>query len=318
MSDRRALVGIDAGGTKVSGLVLKDGEILDTYRLETDASSREAVIGCIERVFTELSSSAASRGLEVAGAGLGIAGYIDFKRGMVTESPNLPLRDLPLRDLLRDRLKLPVAMDNDANLAALAENRLGAGGGCAHQVHLTLGTGIGGGLVIDGQVYRGATGTAAELGHVIILEGGPLANCGHRGCLEALASGTAIEREARERMAGGWTPDAGEPCGPDDVTARHVTQAAFRGDRVALELWEEVGRHLGVGVAALLNVFNPEKLTLSGGLLSAWDFFRQNMFAAVEENTIPLSLRAVEILRTTLGDEAGALGAALLASEARA
>ncbi len=169
-------------------------------------------------------------------------------------------------------------MDNDANLAALAENRLGAGGGCPHQVHLTLGTGIGGGVIIDGRVYRGATGTAAELGHIIILEGGPLANCGHRGCLEALASGTAVEREARERCAGGWSPDAGEPCGPEDVTARQVTQAAFRGDPVALEIWQEMGRHLGVGVAALLNVFNPEKLTLSGGLLSAWDFFRESMF----------------------------------------
>ncbi len=317
MSDAGALVGIDAGGTKVSGLVLAGGEIVGGCRLDTDVSSQEAVVGGIERIFAALSGSAASRGLEVAGVGLGIAGYIDFRRGVVTESPNLPLRDLPLRDLLRERLGLPVVLDNDANLAALAENRLGAGGGCSHQVHLTLGTGIGGGLIIDGRVYRGATGTAAELGHLIILEGGPLANCGHRGCLEALASGTAVEREARSRCAGGWEPDAGEPCGPEGVTARHVTRAALRGDPTALEIWRDMGRHLGVGIAALLNAFNPERLTLSGGLLGAWDFFRMSMFAALEENAIPLSLRAAQVLRTALGDEAGALGAALLAAETR-
>ncbi len=340
MSRPRAIIGIDAGGTKVSGLVLAGGDVAgvalagnetnDTCRLKTDDSNEGAFIATIECCFAELRANAAARGLEVDALGLGVAGYVDFARGIVTESPNLPLRDLHLRDLLVERLGLPVFMDNDANLAALAENRLGAGKGCRHQVHLTLGTGIGGGLIIDGRIYRGASGAAAELGHIIILEGGPMTNCGHRGCLEALASGTAIEREARERYLGGWRPDTGEPDAVEipetpeglevlealeALEARHVTLAAEREDAVALEIWERMGHYLGVGIACYLNIFNPEVVTLSGGLLSAWEFFQAAMFRSIEENAVPLSLGAVRILRTALGDEAGAMGAALLASE---
>ncbi len=203
MNKPGAVLGIDAGGTKVSGLVLANGDIAGTCRLETDDSSQDAFVGTIERCFSELKERAAAQGLEVEALGLGVAGYIDFARGIVTESPNLPMRDLPLRDLLADRLALPVFMDNDAHVAALAENRLGAGKGCRHQVHLTLGTGIGGGVIIDGRVYRGASGTAAELGHIIILEGGPLTNCGHRGCLEALASGKAVGARSPREIRGG-------------------------------------------------------------------------------------------------------------------
>ena len=310
-----AVVGIDAGATKISGLILVEEEIIDSFRLDTCDSCSEDVIDSITGCFEALRESAAGRGLEVTALGLGMAGYIDYARGVVTESPNLPLRDLPLRELLAEKLGLPVALDNDANVAALAENRLGAGRGCLQQVHLTLGTGIGGGLIIDGRVYRGARGTAAELGHMIIEEGGPMTNCGHRGCLEALASGTAVEREAHERYAAGWYPEDFTGAGPEGLTARHVAQAAEKGDPAALKIWEEMGRHLGMGIASLVNIFNPEVVTLSGGLLSAWGFFQAAMFRAVEENSIPLSLSAVKVARTALGGEAGALGAALLALE---
>ncbi len=221
-----AVVGIDAGATKISGLVLVGEESVDTFRLNTCDSCSEDVVDSIAVCFEALRKSAAGRGLDVTALGLGMAGYIDYARGVVTESPNLPLRDLPLRDLLTERLGLPVVLDNDANVAALAENRLGAGRGCLQQVHLTLGTGIGGGLIIDGRVYRGARGTAAELGHMIIQEGGPLTNCGHRGCLEALASGTAVEREAHERFAAGWYPEGFSGSSLESLTARHVAHAA--------------------------------------------------------------------------------------------
>ena len=246
-----AVVGIDAGATKISGLVLVGEESVDTFRLNTCDSCSEDVVDSIAVCFEALRKSAAGRGLDVTALGLGMAGYIDYARGVVTESPNLPLRDLPLRDLLTERLGLPVVLDNDANVAALAENRLGAGRGCLQQVHLTLGTGIGGGLIIDGRVYRGARGTAAELGHMIIQEGGPLTNCGHRGCLEALASGTAVEREAHERFAAGWYPEGFSGSSLESLTARHVAHAAENGDPTALKIWEEMGRHLGMGIASL-------------------------------------------------------------------
>lgn len=315
--ERECIIGIDAGGTKVSGLILADGKAADTFRLDTDVSSEKAVVDTIFSCFEELARRASGLGLEIAALGIGMAGYLDSRNGVVTESPNLPLRNLPLSNILTERLGLPVVLDNDSNTAALAENRLGEGKGCLHQVHLTLGTGIGGGLIIDGRLYRGASGTASEMGRMIILEDGLITDLGYpTGCLEALASGTAVEREACERFSGGWRPDAGVSWDLDSLDARIASLSAARGDSVALEIWKEVGRHLGTGIACLVNIFNPEVVTLSGGLLNAWDFFQASMFRALEDNAIPISFRSVKVLRTSLGDKGGALGAALLALDA--
>jgi glucokinase len=312
-----AVIGIDLGGTKTAGLVLRNGSIEEKYRLETDASSQESVLRGLLEVCTRLQESAQEKGISIDALGLGIAGFIDFERGVVADAPNHPLRDAPVRDILEERSGLPVFVDNDANVAALAEARMGAGKGSRYLVHLTLGTGIGGGIILGGQIYRGALGAAAELGHMIVLEGGPPCNCGARGCLESLASGVAIYRRVEEMAAVGRSSPMVEEflADPATFTAATVCRHADAGESLAREILQEAGWHLGTGIASLVNIFNPDVVTLSGGLLGCFHHMEETMRRSFEETAIAISRRHVRILTSTLGDEVGTLGAALLASE---
>jgi len=312
-----AVIGIDLGGTKTAGLVLQEGGIVNRYRMETDASSQDSVLRGLLETCTRLQESARQEGIGIDALGLGIAGFIDFERGVVTDAPNHPLRDVPVRDILEERSGLPVFVDNDANVAALAEARMGAGKGSRYLVHLTLGTGIGGGIIIDGQVYRGALGAAAELGHMIVLEGGPPCNCGAHGCLESLASGVAIYRRVEELAAVGRASPLVEEflADPTAFAAAAVCRHADAGESLAREILQEAGWHLGTGIASLVNIFNPDAVTLSGGLLGCFHHMEDAMHRSFEETAIAISRDHVRILTSTLGDEVGMLGAALLASE---
>jgi glucokinase len=312
-----AVLGIDLGGTKTAGIVFHAGEVVERYRATTDITSSETVMAGIVEACSRLLEAARSNGLEVESIGLGIAGFIDFERGVVTDAPNHPLYDAPVRDILQDAFHLPVIVDNDANVAALAEARLGAGKGCRYLVHLTLGTGIGGGIIVDGEVYRGAQGAGAELGHMIIDENGPVCNCGARGCLEALASGVAIYKRVEELS---WTKKRSPMldefrADPLAFRAEAVERHASDGDESALSILRAAGKHLGVGIASLINIFNPDAVTLSGGLLGCFRFMEEEMRMTVDGMAIPISRRHVRILTSTLGDDGGTLGAALLASE---
>lgn len=312
-----AVIGIDLGGTKTAGIVLDGENIAARYRIDTDASSQQGVLSGLLEVGERLREKAEGMKLSVEALGLGIAGFIDYERGVVTEAPNHPLRDAHVRDFLADKTGLPVFVDNDANVAALAEARLGAGKGSRYLVHLTLGTGIGGGIIIDGGIYRGALGAAAELGHMIISENGPECNCGARGCLEAMVSGVAIYRRVEEMAAmGRRSPMVAEfASDPDLFTAEAVGRHADAGDSLARELLAEAGWHLGTGIASLVNIFNPDAVTLSGGLLGCFHHMEGPMRDAFAKTAIPISRDHAHILRGTLGDDGGALGAALLARE---
>jgi glucokinase len=312
-----AVIGIDLGGTKTAGLVLDRGDIVERYRLSTDATSQDSVMGGLLEVYSRLRESAVSKGMEIEAVGLGIAGFVDFERGVVTEAPNHPLRDAHVKDILEKRCGLPVFVDNDANVAALAEARLGAGKGARFLVHLTLGTGIGGGIIIDGQVYRGALGAAAELGHMVICENGPHCNCGARGCLEAMVSGVAIYQRVEELAAVGRVSPMVEEflADPAAFSAEAVGRHADAGEVVAEEILREAGRHLGTGIASLVNIFNPDAVTLSGGLLGSFSHMEDAMRRSFAETAIDISRRHVRILTGTLGDDGGMLGAAILALE---
>lgn len=309
-----AVIGIDVGGTKTAGLLLEDGKVSERLTLPTDTSSSDTVMEGIAEACSRLMERSESLGLEAEAVGLGVAGFIDYRRGVVTEAPNLPLREAPVRDILEDRCGIPVHVDNDANVAALAEALLGAGKGSRYLVHLTLGTGIGGGIVLDGRIYRGALGAAAELGHIVILEDGPPCNCGSRGCLEALASGVAICRRVQELAEKGIESPLVEVYlrDPEGLHAEAVGEQADRGERHAVQIMADAGRHLGVGIASLVNVFNPDVVTLSGGLLGSFHHLEETMRLAVEELSVPISGRHVKVLTTSLGGEGGALGAAML------
>jgi glucokinase len=311
-----AVIGIDAGGTKIAALVLHDDQVIEKLRIPTDTTSAASVIKGLGEITSLLRERVASRGIEVEAVGVGAAGFIDYGNGVVTFSPNLPLRDTPLRDLLQEKCGLPVYLDNDANAAALAEAHMGAGRGARFLVHLTLGTGIGGGIIINGRVYRGALGAAAEPGHMIIMEDGPPCTCGARGCLESLASGWSIAARVKELA----DKQVGSPLvddylkDPDGFGAEKVVEYADAGERFALTILSEAGKHLGVGVGSLVNIFNPDVVTFSGGLLGAYHHMEESMRLAAESISIPISRNHVRILAGTLGDEGGQIGAALLPS----
>jgi glucokinase len=231
---------------------------------------------------------------------------------------HLPLLDSPVADLMAERLGLPVFVDNDANLAMLAEHRAGAAQGARHALMLTLGTGIGGGLVLDGEVYRGAVGAAGELGHVTIDMNGPRChgNCPNRGCLEALASGTALAREAlriaRERDDSGLARALAQGR---TLAGPLVTELAHDGDPAALEALELIGSRLGVGIASLVNIFNPEVVVIGGSVVGAGELLLAPARAEVARRSLAPARDVVRIAAARFGVEAGMVGAALYALE---
>ena len=250
--------------------------------------------------------------------GLGIPCTIDYERGYAVSAVNLPIEDVPIRDLLRERLGLPVVVDNDANVAALAEQRYGAARDARHALMLTLGTGIGGGVIIDGRLYRGSTGAGAELGHVVVEAEGPpcQGNCPNRGCVETYASGTALGREGRtaaERepaSALGRMLAAGE-----EIDGRAVTDAAHAGDDAARGVLARAGYYLGVALSSLANVFEPDVIVIGGGVIAAGDLLLEP--ARVELRARALRPQnATPVVAAELGPDAGMIGAAALAMEA--
>ncbi|NYH82618.1 glucokinase [Actinopolymorpha cephalotaxi] len=309
-------VGVDIGGTKVAaGVVDPEGNILERLRRDTPSTSPQATEDTIADVVAELRSR-----YEVTAVGIGAAGWIDVTGASVLFSPHLAWRHEPLRDAVRRRVRLPVIIENDANAAAWAEWRFGAGQGESHLVCVTLGTGIGGAVVTDGVMLRGKYGVAGEFGHMTIVPGGHRCECGNRGCWEQYASGNSLVREARELAASG-SPVAqnlldrvgGDPL---RITGPSVTEAAKDGDPVAVELLEEVGRWLGVGLANLAAAFDPGTFVVGGGVSEAGDLFLGPARDTFKRSLTGRGFRPeAQIQRAALGNEAGLVGAADLARE---
>jgi len=258
----------------------------------------------------------ASAGGEIAAVGFGIPCLMDQRSGRGVIAVNLPLANVPFRDIMAERLGLPVFVDNDANMAALAEHRAGAARGTNEAVIMTIGTGIGGGLILRGELYRGGIGAAAELGHVVIDKDGPpcQGNCPNHGCVEALASGTALAREAlrvaQERPDSGLgraLADGRELAGP------LVTELAHDGDDAAIEVLRTIGSNLGVAIASFVNIFNPEVVVIGGGVIAAGELLLAPARAEVTARALPPSKDEVRIVAAQFGVEAGMVGAAALA-----
>jgi glucokinase len=310
-------LGIDVGGTKVAaGLVGADGSVLDRMRLATPAGDVDAVLEVMAEAATGL---AQRRGLGALPVGVGAAGLVDLD-GVVRYAPNLAWRDEPLRARLAARLPGPILVENDANVAAWGEYRIGAGTN-AHStmVMLTIGTGVGGGLILGDQLMRGAHGFGAEFGHIVLDEGGPLCRCGIRGDLESLASGTAIGRMAAEAVAAGEVPGDSPLAQAPALNGKVVTVAAHAGDPVARRIMQRAGFWLGVGIVSLVNALDPELVVVGGGAMQAGELLLAPARAAVGERLLGRGHReAPPIVRATLADAAGFIGAALLALERHA
>jgi glucokinase len=307
------VIGVDLGGTKLlAGTV--DAELRvhhRAYRL----SRRDAVVDTIAEAVEE--AREATRG-EVRAVGVGVPCLIEPVSGVVMACNHFPLVDVPLRDLLAERLGLPVVVDNDANAALVGEWRHGAARGARNVVLLTIGTGIGGGIVLDGRIARGASGAAAELGHIVIDESGPPCpgNCPNRGCLEAFVSGPALAIEGRARAEA--QPDSGlaaAVAAGREITGPLVTELAHDGDAAARAAIASLGRRLGVGMTTLVNALNPEVLVVGGGLVAAGDLLLDPAREVVAERALVPARDQVRIVAARFGDESGMFGAASLAFE---
>ncbi|GGJ05498.1 glucokinase [Alicyclobacillus cellulosilyticus] len=307
-------LGIDLGGTKIMTVVVSpEGRVAGEARLDTLA--HEGPDAVIARLLQSAEQAVAQAGLRMAdleAIGVCAPGPLDVTTGVVLSPPNLPgWIDIPLRARLAQALGRPVYLDNDANAAALAEWRLGAGRGTRDMIYLTVSTGIGGGAIVDGRLQHGKMGAAAEFGHVILEPDGPRCNCGNRGCLEALASGTAIARayaeRAARRAAGG-----NEAFAAKTVTARDVFARQAEGDPLAAEVIASAVRYLAIGIANFVHIYNPERVVVGGGVASAGDALFTPLREQVRSYVFPHLRDSFTIEPAALGTHVGALGAALL------
>jgi glucokinase len=308
------VLGVDMGGTKLlAGAVGPDLEVHHRAQRSLKGLDQASLLDVVVDAVEEARRSA---GDDLGAVGFGIPSLIDRRTGMAKFSVNLPLADIAFGDVMAERLGMPVFVDNDSNLAALAEHRAGACRGASEAVVLTIGTGIGGGLVLRGELYRGATGTGAELGHTVIDMDGPpcQGNCPNRGCVEAMASGTALEREAL-RIAG-ERPESGLGRALEAtraLTGPLITELAHDGDEAAIEAVALIGSRLGVAIASFVNIFNPQVVVVGGGVIAAGELLLEPARAEVASRALPPSGDQVRIVAARFGVEAGMIGAAALA-----
>jgi glucokinase len=315
------VMGVDLGGTRLrTALADRLGRIVRQRAAPTGADAgRDAVIG---RIVAEVRATLDPAPLSALSAiAVGVPGPVDPKLGMVYRPPNLPgWGNVPLRTILTEELSVPVQLGNDGNLAALAEHRFGAGRGISTLVYLTVSTGVGAGVIDADRLVLGSWGGAAEIGHMTIDLNGPRCTCGNFGCLEAMASGTAIANEAARRLAAGEESSlAGLVRGDaQKLRAEQVVEAAERGDPLARAVVEWASYNLGVGVANVLHLFDPELVVIGGGVSNAWNLIQAPVRRAIRERAMEAYSNRARLVRTSLGDDVGVLGAVALALEGRA
>ncbi|HNW58734.1 MAG TPA: ROK family protein [bacterium] len=310
----KAFIGLDLGGTFLKyALGTQDGTILAKGKLPSNAQeSAEAVFAVMFTAVEELLGVAKERGMEVAGIGVGSPGAIDYTTGRVLgNTPNLPKwPKADIRGHLQGRFGIPVWADNDANVAILAEARYGAARGNRNVIGLTLGTGIGGGIVIDDQVFRGARFSGAELGHMSINFAGPLCGCGNPGCLEVYASAPAMVRNYSTKLR-----ELNLPV-PAGLNTEVIFAHAKEGEKAANQTIDETCFYLGCGIGNIVNIFNPDVVVIGGGVADAGDEFITRIWKSIEGHALAASLEGVRLVRAEMGNEAGVVGAIALAADA--
>ena len=300
-------IGVDLGGTNLrAAAISSSGQIMEKHSGQTDLKDgRDAVIDDIVAAIQEIKASCGTD-YKLTGVGIGVPGFIEIEKGYIVGSNNLPgFDDFPVRDEIEHRLGTPVILENDANAAAMGESWLGAGRDVTDLVLLTLGTGIGGGIISDGRILHGKSGMAGEIGHITVFPDGNPCGCGNSGCLEKHASATFIVSMAKLLSLG------------DDLTSAEVYELAVKGNPRAKMIFEHMGTALGIALGNMINLFNFPLYLLSGGVLAAWDQFAPPMFAEVERRSFTYRNSKTSIKKATLGNEAGLFGAAYLPLQQR-
>jgi glucokinase len=313
-TDRHAFVfAADLGGTHLRvAAVDRSGKSYFRQMQQTPhAEQPNEIVRALINAIRECERQLAGLDGRIAAVSIAVPGTVNVAEGIVAKAPNLPCLDgFRLRDALQSKLNLPVILENDANAAALGEMWRGAGKGYGTIICVTLGTGVGGGIILDGKLWRGADGSAGEIGHIGVDPfAGVACPCGSQGCLEVYASATALVRLTREAL-----PQYSNSVLHDtaDLTAKTIYEAGSEGDELALEVFRQMGTHLGIGLASLINVLNPQVIIIGGGLANGWELFEKHMHQKIVERAFPIPASSVTIVRAQCGDVAGLLGAAWL------
>ena len=310
-------IGIDVGGTNVKiALVDGEGKIIYSNSVPTYAQmGYEYTVNNIKQAIRDLMKETNTDAKEIEGIGFDFPGQVDYKTGVVKLAPNIPgWVNVPIAQMIEEEFNIPTRIDNDVRCAALGELKFGAGKGCENFVCITVGTGIGSGLVINGQLVLVAANAAGEIGHIKLqMNGGPICGCGDTGCLEAFASGPSIVAMAQEYLKGGKSTKFREMAGADgEITPYIVAKAAEAGDPVAKRIFEIVGSYIGMGLVSVINLLNPEKVIIGGGVAAAGDLLLDPIRKTIKERAMVVAGNSVEIVPAELGNSAGVIGASML------
>jgi glucokinase len=314
------VIGIDVGGTKIAaGLIDRNASFIARGISHSHCGcSPDQVVDEIDQIVQRLLDTPNVDRSSILGVGVGISGHVNGERGIVMTNSNLPDWDYyPLRDTLKTCLGFPVVIDNDANCAAWGEYRHGAGRGSKDMCYVTFSTGCGMGIVINGRLYRGASGTAGEIGHTVVNPDGPLCSCGKHGCLMSYACGMALDQMARDCLQSGEDTLLKAVCGdcPDKVSAEQVAEAARQGDQAALRLLDLAGRYFGIGLSTIVQVINPDTIVIGGGLVHIGPLLLEPCIKSLNENIHPVLVDSARIVMSELWNDAGVIGAGALIGE---
>jgi glucokinase len=312
----KLIIGIDLGGTNIKGVLIDtNGRSLVKHETATQANSGpEHVASRIGSMVTALESEAAKDSRAIIGVGIGVPGLPDQKTGEVVFAPNLQWKNVPIVQYLAKQTALPIILENDANLAALGELWLGAGRGSVNMIMITIGTGIGGGIIINGCLYSGTNGNAGEIGHTVIDHQGPLCSCGRRGCLETYASATAIVRMAKEAVESGKATGLAKV---ENLQAKDIFSLAQTGDELSKDIINSAAYYLGIGLGNLINLFNPDTIVVGGGVSRAGDILFDPLRRSAMQWSMEAPAKVVKIVPAQLGNDAGSIGAARLVIQAK-
>ncbi|UZW13547.1 ROK family protein [Clostridium pasteurianum] len=306
------VIGIDLGGTKISGALSDvDGNVLSQYTISTNAfEGEEVVLKRIISVIEKVLSDGEKVPEDIKTIGIGSPGPLDAQKGIIITTPNLPFKNFKLVDPIKEKFKIPTYLDNDANVGAIGEFVFGAGQGTKNMIYITVSTGVGGGAILNGQIYRGNTCNALEMGHMTVDKDGPQCNCGNYGCVEALASGTAIGRIAKEAILRGEDTILKSY---ENVTSYEVFQAAKQGDAVASRILDTSLNYLGICVANMITIFDPEMVIIGGGVSKGGDIVFDKVKEVVNTRCFKAMAESCRIVPAGLGTDAGVMGAVALA-----